>query len=435
MYAIITFRNTGPIKTWSAMHATNVHNARTKPLDHTVPGAPRPRHLIGSDNLVKDVKAQLRRLNIDPDHMRKNGVIAYEAILTASSDFFDRGTETEQRDRLDEWTQAQVAWAKDRYGIHRIASMVLHVDEKTPHVHLVLVPLDVKVDKRRADRAIRWSLVGRMISGPGQFDEAQDVYAAAMAPFGLVRGTRGSGRKHEPVPVYLARMAGKEREVDAARTAIVAETAALTVQRQRNVQDRQGIEIAMVRLEHGWHDLVVDRDRHNKEVAALAKAKAEHAALVAEAERRIAADRDDLRRHQSAAHQIRTQLLKDLAAQRADTIAAKDARVRVEALEVAATADRTAACRERSQAQKLAARVEAGKERLVPTFAAAQEFLRRIELVKGQALTPTASTAAIAARALTTIASDIGMSDGAPSLAMFAAHTRLQQQGAAMSRG
>ena len=170
-FAIITFRSTGPIKTWAAMRAANVHNARTKPLAHAVAGAPAPEHLIGTGDLVADVKRHLRGAKLDPDRLRKNGVIAFEAILSASAEFFEAGSDEERAGRLTAWKTAQRDWALKRYGAHRVASMVLHVDEKVPHIHLVVLPLEVKRDGRRKDADARWSLVGRTISGPGRFDE------------------------------------------------------------------------------------------------------------------------------------------------------------------------------------------------------------------------------------------------------------------------
>lgn len=216
-FAIVTFRDSGPIKTVSAVRATNVHNARTKPLKHAIVAARKPRFLVGTNNLLKDITRALADVEIDIRRPRKNGVLAYEAILSASAAFFERGTEEERAALLELWIKDQVVWAMERYGAHRVVSMVLHLDEKVPHIHLIILPLTVTVDGRRSDRTPRWGLVGRTISGPGMYDQVQDDYAAAMAHFGLVRGIKGSGRKHEPAVVYLARMAAKEKELDAAR--------------------------------------------------------------------------------------------------------------------------------------------------------------------------------------------------------------------------
>lgn len=283
-FAIITFRDTGPIKNWSDMRAASVHNARTRPLAHAVANAPAPEHLIGTGDLVADVKRHLRCAKIDPGRLRKNGVIAYEAVLSASAEFFDAGSSEERAARLAEWKAAQMAWAISRYGAQRIPSMVLHVDEKVPHIHLIVIPLETKLDGRRKDQRARWSLVGRTISGPGRFDEVQDDYAKAMEPFGLMRGLRGSGRKHEPVPVYLARMAAKERAIDL-------ETAALA-------RDRAAVAL---RLEQ-----VAARE---KEVARRLQEIAARAERIALAEREVAADRELLGSQQATFARFRSELI------------------------------------------------------------------------------------------------------------------------------
>ncbi|MDY1008955.1 hypothetical protein [Sphingomonas sp. CFBP9019] len=47
------------------------------------------------------------------------------------------------------------------------------------------------------------------------------------------RDVRGSGRKHEPVSAYLARMAAKEAGVVAAASALRFDTAAISMERKR----------------------------------------------------------------------------------------------------------------------------------------------------------------------------------------------------------
>ncbi len=66
------------------------------------------RHLVGGRNLVADVRHRLTSLGINPDCLSRNGVIAYEAILTASAECFDAGADEERRQRLEAWTEEQV---------------------------------------------------------------------------------------------------------------------------------------------------------------------------------------------------------------------------------------------------------------------------------------------------------------------------------------
>lgn len=413
-FAIITFRHTGPIKTWAAMQATNVHNARTKPLDHAVPGADGPRFLIGGNDLIKDVKRNLKIAKIHPAKLRKNGVIAYEAILSASAEFFERGTEAERADRLERWTAAQVEWAKDRYGLFRVASMVLHTDEKTPHIHLVVLPLEVKSDKRRKDRDVRWSLVGRMISGPGQFDRAQDEYAQAMAPFGLVRGVKGSGRKHEPVPVYLKRMAEKEAAVNAERGELVE-------LREGVVRDRAIVDAGTAKVNDAWRAIIAQRAQLEAAEADFARRVADHATMVrqhalakAEEERELTEAKQALRDRQATIAAARTEIARQAAIVEADRLkvqrdaeAVTAARAEFKVHRDRVEAARVAVMAERDRLKDERVRVEAGKERLSSVFSSAQEFLVRVAKVQVSDINPRVQAATSAAFALRQAATSV----------------------------
>jgi len=364
-FAIITFRDDGPIKTWSDMRGANVHNARTKPIEHAVPGAPAPEHLIGSGDLVADVKARLRRVGINPERMRKNGVIAYEAIMTASPAFFEKGDTEAREKRLRDWTAAQVAFARERYGAHRIASLVLHLDEKTPHIHLVVLPLEVKSDRRRREpRELQWSLVGRTISGPGQFDRLQDEYSAAMAPFGLVRGIAGSGRKNEPMAAFIARTEREQREAEQARAAAEARRQAAAAREQELL------------------DLITAADKRRREDEADRRAEKnrlrEHAAA-------LARDQQVLAEHFSAIESERAEL-----AHQRDLLAAERA---------VARSERQATVAERAQ--------------LATAMQKATAFLDRMSRTSTRDLNPSVQQAIVAANALRTAGASIaGISAG-----------------------
>lgn len=363
-FAIITFRADGPIKTWSDMRGANVHNARTKPIEHAVPGAPAPEHLIGSGDLVSDVKARLRKVGIDPDRMRKNGVIAYEAIMTASPAFFDQGDEAAREVRLRDWTAAQVEFARKRYGAHRIASMVLHLDEKTPHIHLVVLPLEVKGDARRRDPAdLRWGLVGRMISGPGQFDQLQDDYSAAMAPFGLTRGIAGSGRKNEPMARFIERTEREKVAAEQARAAAEAQRIASAAREREMLELMASAAELQQEAEAERRAATAERERVRNEVAELASARVA-----------MAAEREALARDRATIDQQRDALALERAAARSE---------------------RQAATAERAQ--------------LVPTMQKAAAFLDRMARTSTRNLHPSVQQAVVAANALRTAGASIGV--------------------------
>jgi len=217
-YAIASFRNSGSIKSWGTLRAAQVHNSRERPIPHAEEDVD-PVHIVGSGDLVADAKLALRRHGIDPAGLRKNGVIAYELVLSATREFFCRDdcsleTETEMSCR---WMLAQRDFLLQKYGADRLVSLVAHFDERTPHVHAVILPLEHKTDARRCGTAPRWSLVGRSVAGPGEYQRLQDEYGAAMAQFGLCRGEAGAGRKHKPVRDYLAEIEDARREAEEAK--------------------------------------------------------------------------------------------------------------------------------------------------------------------------------------------------------------------------
>ena len=56
------------------------------------------------------------------------------------------------RERLLDWAQDSLAWAQDTFGRDNVVSASLHVDEKTPHIHLIVVPLVKGESKRTANK-------------------------------------------------------------------------------------------------------------------------------------------------------------------------------------------------------------------------------------------------------------------------------------------
>lgn len=43
--------------------------------------------------------------------------------------------------KLDEWCDDNIKWLQDTFGKENVVSAVLHMDEKTPHIHATVVPI------------------------------------------------------------------------------------------------------------------------------------------------------------------------------------------------------------------------------------------------------------------------------------------------------
>lgn len=51
--------------------------------------------------------------------------------------------------RLDDWCRANIKWLHDTFGRDNLVSCVLHMDEKTPHLHATVVPIVTAPRTRR----------------------------------------------------------------------------------------------------------------------------------------------------------------------------------------------------------------------------------------------------------------------------------------------
>ncbi|MDF4849986.1 plasmid recombination protein, partial [Vibrio parahaemolyticus] len=63
-------------------------------------------------------------------------VVSVELVLTASPEFFE-----DHPDKLDEWVELNVQHIKEKYK-DNLLDIVLHLDEKTPHFHINVMPLE-----------------------------------------------------------------------------------------------------------------------------------------------------------------------------------------------------------------------------------------------------------------------------------------------------
>lgn len=130
----------------------------------------------------------------------KNQCKAIRIILTGTHEqmmkILDEG-------RLDKWTEANLRWLNETFGKENVVSCVLHMDEKTPHLHATIVPI-VTFERQRREREGEKKYNTK--SGPrlsaddvlkrARLHEYQNTYAAAMSEFGLKRGIVGSTARH-----------------------------------------------------------------------------------------------------------------------------------------------------------------------------------------------------------------------------------------------
>jgi len=141
--------------------------------------------------------------------IRKDAVKIVEMVFTSDGDFFKGKTLQEQR----LWFETCLKWARDSFGADNIIAATVHMDERTPHLHVDFVPLTP--DGRLSAKDL--------LGGPVNMQHMQDsFYDVCGKPWGLERGERADfenpdalkPRKHLSTPDYKRVMEAKVRDLE-----------------------------------------------------------------------------------------------------------------------------------------------------------------------------------------------------------------------------
>jgi hypothetical protein len=163
------------------------HNYRLK----EVPNADKSKEVFNheyvnhdKDNIWKACNKRIEEVGVV--RVRKDAVRGMEFILTASPETFERDAKgvVIHDYKNSEWVKENLKFMQDTYGANLVA-FTLHQDEKTPHIHAVVVPI---TDKNR--------LSAKDMFNPKTLKALQTNYSEAMKPFGLERGLEGSKATH-----------------------------------------------------------------------------------------------------------------------------------------------------------------------------------------------------------------------------------------------
>ncbi len=185
------------LKTAGNVGGSAAHIQRTRPTPNADPARTGlNRVLLGAvgDDIPALVAARIKDHGVKT---RKNSVQAFEVLLSASPDYFRPDAPevpgTWDAARLESWVDASQKWLREKYG-SRLVAAVLHLDEETPHIHAVVVPVDEKNSLN-----CRAFLGGRKLLA-----QLQTEAGKAFEHLGLERGVERSGAKHTTVKEYYA---------------------------------------------------------------------------------------------------------------------------------------------------------------------------------------------------------------------------------------
>lgn len=138
--------------------------------------------------------------------------VAFEMVFTSDNEFFDGLN----RNDIKRWAEKSLDFVTKDLGIERrnILHAIVHMDEKTPHLHVVAVPL-VKTYNKKQNKDV-WSISRRQyINGKSQLSKAQDIYNQRMNESGykLDRGEKGSSKEHTTKAQYIDRLLSENKEL------------------------------------------------------------------------------------------------------------------------------------------------------------------------------------------------------------------------------
>ena len=134
-----------------------------------------------------------------------NQVKAIRVLLTGSNKDMKQ---MEEDGQLDGWCNDSLQWLRETYGERNLVSAVLHMDEKTPHIHATIVPIvtgerrKAKKEEQNGKKKYRKKntqdvrLCADDVMARHKLKHYQDTYAQAMSKYGLQRGIDGSLAKH-----------------------------------------------------------------------------------------------------------------------------------------------------------------------------------------------------------------------------------------------
>lgn len=169
------------------------------------------KYVKGFYNLTNDYKIEFEeRMKTEREDRKRSfrkmlddskNVVADELLFTSSNEFF----KDMNKDKIKKWADTCMDFIyKDLgYNKNQVLHATAHMDEKTPHMHCVVVPLIKKYDKRTNTNKYTISKK-QYIRDKYHLSELQDKYHKRLTDngFDLERGIKRDDRKHIKINDY-----------------------------------------------------------------------------------------------------------------------------------------------------------------------------------------------------------------------------------------
>lgn len=191
-----------PRKTTASASKMLKHALREDAVPNALEGAPKPEDGAANGfgySSSKDAMLALQAKISDAKKVRagwqKSTTAALDILVTASRADMISWSKVRQDDFF---TRALDFIAAKFGGKQNVLAAAIHRDEATPHMQVILAPVDPTTGRFSASR---------MVGGRDQLSQLQsDFHAICGEPYGLERGQKHTGAKHIPVRAFYGAM-------------------------------------------------------------------------------------------------------------------------------------------------------------------------------------------------------------------------------------
>ena len=194
----------------STLKSVDGHLCRSTPTPNANPKLTKlNRTLVGDKSrpLEEAVHDVYRKFGIDTSTLRKDATLANDIVMSISPEWF-RPLDPDQagtwdQNRLAIFRAEAVQFLKKAFG-NRLVRVDLHLDESTPHIHAIVVPVLPKADKSG------FRLSSKDMFNPKTLVSMQQGWEDAVTRHGVGQRLKGSKAKHSKVRDYYAAIESQE---------------------------------------------------------------------------------------------------------------------------------------------------------------------------------------------------------------------------------
>jgi len=199
-YAIIRLEK---LKTMASVKNRLEHNYRDKPVlnaDITIKNTRlrgQPQDSQEALNLFTQRLSQVKK-------PRKDSVLGLEYLMTSGPEFFEGKTQEE----IERWANSSLNFLIKKHKRENVISAVLHLDEKTPHLQVIVIPAVEKIRPKTKTRPERKEIAlcaKEFTGGRHILAKLWTDYYHYVKKYGLERGQINSYTTHETARQFYAK--------------------------------------------------------------------------------------------------------------------------------------------------------------------------------------------------------------------------------------